>query len=89
MCISLPGRVVALDAGGATVEVDGQRRRATTLLLPDLAVGDWVVVLMGTVVERLADDEAREVTEALHVALALADDNADPDAPAPVLIAAG
>ena len=53
MCLGFPGRVVAVDPTGATVETDGRRRRANTLLAPDLAVGEWVYVSAGTVIERL------------------------------------
>jgi hydrogenase assembly chaperone HypC/HupF len=58
MCLGAPGLVVAIDASGAIVETDGRRRRANTLMLPDLAVGEWVYVAAGTVIERLVPDVA-------------------------------
>ena len=61
MCIAFPGRVVAIDEAGAVVETEGRRRRASTLYLPQVAVGDWVTVAAGTIVERLDPDEAAEV----------------------------
>jgi len=39
MCIAFPGRVVAIDPGGALVETEGRLRRASTLLVDDLAIG--------------------------------------------------
>ncbi len=71
MCIAFPGRVVAIDAAGAVVETEGRRRRASTLLLTDIAVGDWVTVAAGTIVERLEPDEAIQIQDELHVAIAL------------------
>ena len=53
MCIAFPGKVIALDWEGAVVDTEGRCRRASTLFLPDLAIGDWVTVAAGTVVERL------------------------------------
>jgi len=65
MCLGTPGRVVAIDADGATVETDGRRRRANTLILPDIAVGEWVYVAAGTVIQRLAPDEAEAIRAAI------------------------
>lgn len=63
MCIAFPGLVLAIDADGssAVVETEGRRRRASTFLVPDLSVGDWVTVAAGTVVDRLTREEAAEV----------------------------
>jgi hydrogenase assembly chaperone HypC/HupF len=63
MCIAFPGLVLAIDPDGssAVVETEGRRRRASTFLVPDLAVGDWVTVAAGTVVDRLTPEEAAEV----------------------------
>lgn len=71
MCIAFPGRVVAIDAVGAVVETEGRRRRASTLLLSDVAVGDWVTVAVGTIVERLEPDQAAQIQDVLRAAIAL------------------
>ena len=71
MCIGFPGRVVAVDEFGAMVETEGRRRRASTLFLPDIAVGDWVAVAAGTIVERLEPDQAAEIQAILNQAIAL------------------
>jgi len=65
MCIDFPGRVVARDGDDVIVESDGRRRRASTLLFPDLAVGEWVYVAAGTVFERLDPATAAEVNAEL------------------------
>jgi hydrogenase assembly chaperone HypC/HupF len=65
MCIDDPGRVVAIDALGAIIETPAHRRRASTLLIPDVAVGDWVTVAAGTIVDRLTDEEAAEIRSIL------------------------
>ena len=73
MCLAMPGQVLAVDASGATIESDGRRRRASTLLYPDVAVGDWVIVAAGTVVRQLTPAEATEIRDALLEALRLVD----------------
>ncbi len=71
MCLSLPARVVAVDPLGATVETEGRLGRAITALVPDLAVGDWVLVSAGTVIERLDPERARLIRDTLREAAAL------------------
>jgi hydrogenase assembly chaperone HypC/HupF len=70
MCLGFPGLVVAVDATGATVDTEGRRRRASTLLAPDLAVGEWVYVAAGTVVDRLEPDEVAFIRATLMRAMA-------------------
>jgi hydrogenase assembly chaperone HypC/HupF len=74
MCLGFPGLVVAVDATGATVETDGRRRRANTLLTPDLAVGEWVFVSAGTVIDRLPPDEAEFISRSIETAQQETDD---------------
>jgi hydrogenase expression/formation protein HypC len=69
MCLGFPGRVVGLDERGAVVETDGRRRRASTLLLPDVSVGDWVVVGAGTILEQIDERSATEQQALIRVAL--------------------
>jgi hydrogenase expression/formation protein HypC len=71
MCVSLPARVVAVDPLGATVETEGRRSRAITLLVPDIAVDEWVLVNAGTIVERLEPERAALIRETLREAIAL------------------
>lgn len=71
MCIGFPGRVTALDSAGATIDTEGRQRRASTLLIPTLAVGDWVFVAAGTVVDRLEPEEATHIRATLLEAIAL------------------
>jgi hydrogenase assembly chaperone HypC/HupF len=71
MCVSFPGRVIAVDESGASVLQEGLVRRASTLLEPDVQVGDWVMVAVGTIVERLDEERAAEMREALYEALRL------------------
>jgi hydrogenase expression/formation protein HypC len=68
MCISYPGRVIDLDGSIALVATDGRIRRATTLAMPEVGVGDWVVVAAGAIVDRLDEADADEISRLLDVA---------------------
>jgi len=69
MCIAMPGRVLAIEADHAIVDLDGRVRRASLMRLPDVAVGDWALVAAGTVLRRLEPDEATELRDLLRTAI--------------------
>jgi hydrogenase expression/formation protein HypC len=58
MCIAIPGKVISLEANAARVDVRGHIRTASTLVAPELQVGDYVVISGGMIVDRLDDREA-------------------------------
>jgi hydrogenase maturation factor len=61
MCLMQTGVVVARTGDAAIVAVDGRDRLLTSLLVPDLEVGDVVLVGLGTVFARTTADEAAEL----------------------------
>jgi len=65
MCVTSPGRVQSADGEWAIVDLDGVERSASLALVPDAAVGDWVLVAAGLVLEVLGDDDVRELRELL------------------------
>jgi hydrogenase expression/formation protein HypC len=69
MCLTFPGRVVAIDGLDATVEVLGCTRHASALLVPDVRIGDAVAVAAGTILRRLDADEAAELLSLLRPAI--------------------
>jgi hydrogenase assembly chaperone HypC/HupF len=62
MCLVLPSRVTSVDGTNVEVELaDGERVRVSCELRPDVAVGDYVLVDRGLVVETIAADEAQAI----------------------------
>lgn len=80
MCISFPGRVVALEGDDAVVELGGRLRHASLRMQADVRVGDWVLVGAGSVLRRLEPDEATQISDILAAAVASSDRS--PAAPA-------
>ena len=69
MCIGYPARVAGLEPPDVIVETEGRLRRASTLLEPEVAVGDFVIVAAGTIVERLEPEEAHQIQRLLDAAI--------------------
>ena len=53
MCLAVPGRVEAIDGASALVDFGGVERVVQTSLLPDLRIGEYVLVHAGFAIQRL------------------------------------
>ena len=65
MCLAVPARVISIDDQLASVEVQGVRRAASLMLLPEAAVGDYVLVHAGFAMQIVDEEEVRAM-EALR-----------------------
>jgi hydrogenase expression/formation protein HypC len=59
MCLAVPGQITEIDGTRATVDFGGVTRDADVTLVPEVSVGDFVLVHAGFAIERLDEDEAR------------------------------
>jgi hydrogenase expression/formation protein HypC len=73
MCLGIPGRVVSMVEGYgdqlALVDVEGVSRRVNIGLLDEGSVGpgDWVVIHMGFVLERVDEGRALQARQGLEL----------------------
>jgi hydrogenase expression/formation protein HypC len=69
MCLGIPGKVTEIrdEAGLAMGRVDfgGVRKDACLAYLPEVAVGDYVIVHVGFAISRVDEDEALRTLEVL------------------------
>ena len=65
MCLAVPAKVVEINDQLASVEVQGVRRAASMMLLPEARVGDYVLVHAGFAMQ-IVDHEEAERIEALR-----------------------
>jgi hydrogenase expression/formation protein HypC len=73
MCLALPARIVALEAGEqALVELGGVRKSVSVALTPGVGVGDYVIVHVGHAIG-VVDPEEAERTLALFAEMAAAE----------------
>ncbi len=60
MCLALPARIVALvDADNAIVDLGGVRKQVSITLVPEVCVGDYVIVHVGYAIGTLDEAEAQ------------------------------
>ena len=60
MCLAVPVKVVELDGLNAQIEVGGLTRHASIMLVPDVRVGDYVLLHAGYAIQKLDEKEAEE-----------------------------
>lgn len=65
MCLAIPGRVISVEDYVAKVDMMGNERMVGTHLVPDVQVGQYVLVHAGFAIEIVDAEYAKEVEELL------------------------
>ena len=73
MCIGVPMQVLRTEPGYAICLGRGEQRRVNTALIDAAAPGDWVLVFMDSVRERISAARAEEVNTTLDMVQAAMD----------------
>jgi hydrogenase expression/formation protein HypC len=66
MCLAIPAKIIKLENDMATVEVGGVHRMVSTLMVPDLQLGDYVITHAGFALHRVDEQEAKASIEMLR-----------------------
>ena len=68
MCLAIPGKVIRISDGIATVSIDGVECQAGLAIAEPVAPGDYVIVHAGFVLQKLSIQEAQEEIQAIRAA---------------------
>ncbi len=66
MCLAIPMVLVERNEFEGVAEVDGVRRQISVMFLPDVEVGDYVLVHAGYAIAQVDADEAAKTLELLR-----------------------
>ena len=62
MCVAIPYKVLEVrENSWAEIEIAGARQEVSLQLLPEVEVGDWVLVNLGFAITKIEEDEAKEI----------------------------
>jgi hydrogenase expression/formation protein HypC len=71
MCLAVPAKVVEIVNDDAVVEIDGIRRSTKIALIPDLAVGDYVIIHAGFAIQKWSEEDVQEYNQIMDEMRAL------------------
>ena len=87
MCLAVPGKVVEITGEGelrmGKVDFAGVQRQACLAYVPEVQLGDYVLVHVGFAISRIDEQAAHETLAALAEIDALEEANAAEDPPRP------
>lgn len=66
MCQAIPRQVQQVTDGRAEILVNGESAWVSTVELPDLTVGEYILVYAGVAIQRIASGEAEELLSFLE-----------------------
>jgi hydrogenase expression/formation protein HypC len=71
MCLGIPGKVIEIDDSAALrmakVDFGGVRKEACLAYVPEVKVGDYVIVHVGFAISQLDEEEAMKTLEILRM----------------------
>jgi hydrogenase expression/formation protein HypC len=66
MCLAIPARIVKLEEDRAVVDAMGNQFNARTTLLPNVKLGDLVLVHAGFAISMIDEDEAKKTWQLIE-----------------------
>jgi len=66
MCLAIPARIVQLEGDKAVVDAMGNQFRARTTLLPQVKLGDLVLIHAGFAISTIDEEEARKTWQLIE-----------------------
>lgn len=66
MCLAVPAKIVKLEDTLATLDMDGNTTQADVSLVPEVEVGDYVIVHAGLAIQKYDEQEALETLQLLR-----------------------
>ena len=64
MCLAIPGKLIELNETEqkAVIDFNGLHKSGSTMLMPEVAVGDYVLVHAGFIIQIMDDDYGKDLT---------------------------
>ncbi|RKZ31669.1 hypothetical protein DRQ36_01230 [bacterium] len=65
MCLAYPGKVVKIDGNDGEVDFGGFTKKVNLMLMPEIKIGDYVLVHAGFAISKTTEEDAIETLTAL------------------------
>ena len=64
MCLAIPMKIKKIEGNYATAEANGVETTVNCAMIPEIKIGDKVLVHAGFIIEKLNPDEAKDIEAA-------------------------
>lgn len=65
MCLAVPGKITEIKGEEAVIEFGGVSRRAIISMVPDLKIGDYVLIHAGFAIQKWSEQDVKEFEEVM------------------------
>ncbi len=66
MCLAVPAKVIEINGEMATVDLGGVHRAVSTLMVPDISLGDYVITHAGFALHKVDEADAQASLDLLR-----------------------
>lgn len=66
MCLSVPGKIVKIQENVGTVEIGSIKREVFLHLVPEVTIGEYVLIHAGCAIETIDEEEANKTLELIR-----------------------
>lgn len=66
MCLAIPVKLISVEGNTGWVEIGGTRRKVSLVLLPEVKVGDYVLIHAGFAISKVEEKEVKELFALLN-----------------------
>ena len=63
MCVAVPAKIVTIDDNKAQIESAGVSKKIDISLVPEVSIGDYVIVHAGFAIQVVDTEEAKKILE--------------------------
>ncbi|MBR9676697.1 HypC/HybG/HupF family hydrogenase formation chaperone [Candidatus Woesearchaeota archaeon] len=60
MCLAIPGKIIKIEGENATIDYEVEQRTASTQLMPEIKIGDYVICQAGFIMKKIDETTALE-----------------------------
>lgn len=66
MCLSVPGKIVKIQENVGTVEIGSIKREVFLHLVPEVTIGEYILIHAGCAIETIDEEEANKTLELIR-----------------------
>ncbi|RLC49730.1 MAG: HypC/HybG/HupF family hydrogenase formation chaperone [Candidatus Cloacimonadota bacterium] len=70
MCLAIPGKLVEKKEEIGIVDLGGVKKEISLSFLPEVKIGDWVLIHTGFALETISEEEAQKTLSIIREAFA-------------------